>query len=120
MPSVLIVDDDTDVREMLGELLMTLGLHVALANSLTDVATLGRDALSCDFALLDVNLGPGTPSGLDVYDWLRKHQFSGQAVFLTGHAAQHPLVQEARRLANVMVFQKPIDFDVLERLLMVP
>jgi FixJ family two-component response regulator len=60
----------------------------------------------CETVILDINLGPGEPSGLDVYRWLREQGFAGRIVFLTGHAADHPLVSQAYRL-GAHVLQKP-------------
>ena len=42
-------------------------------------------------------------SGLDAYRWLRQFGFRGEVVFLTGHAAHHPLVEQARALGKAKV-----------------
>jgi FixJ family two-component response regulator len=57
------------------------------------------------------------PSGLDSYGWLRKHGFEGRIVFLTGHAASHPLVSEARRLGDAEVVSKPVSLARLTTML---
>jgi FixJ family two-component response regulator len=121
MPSqraVLFIDDDEDLRDTFTDLVRTVfdrechGLR-----SFRDLVALGDPALGCGVAILDINLGPQAPSGLDAYGWLRKHGFSGRIVFLTGHANSHPLVVEASRLGDAEVVAKPVSFDALSSLL---
>jgi DNA-binding NarL/FixJ family response regulator len=64
-------------------------------------------------AILDINLGQGEPTGIDAYHWLRSRGFSGRVVFLTGHAASHPLVREARLIGDAVVLEKPTGMDHL-------
>src|SRR5579862_5380074 len=59
-----------------------------------------EEALGSRLAILDVNLGPGCPSGLDAHSWLAAEHFSGRIVFLTGHAQSYPLVERAGALAD--------------------
>jgi ActR/RegA family two-component response regulator len=59
-------------------------------------------------AILDVNLGPGEPSGVDVAAWVRAHHPDARIVFMTGHAPNHPLVRAASG-ADGEVLAKPID-----------
>jgi DNA-binding response OmpR family regulator len=61
-----------------------------------------------DLAILDINLGAGSPSGLAGYRWLREHEFAGRVVFLTGHARSHPLVAEASEIGDAVVYEKPM------------
>ena len=117
-PGVLFLDDDEDLRDTFTDLVRTVfdrdchGLR-----SYRDLVTLGDEALACGVAILDINLGPEAPSGLDAYGWLRRHGFSGRIVFLTGHANSHPLVVEASRLGDAEVVAKPVSFDALSSLL---
>jgi ActR/RegA family two-component response regulator len=90
------------------------------ARSVAEMAALERQALACGLAILDINLGPGVPSGLDALDWLCARQFGGRTVFLTGHAPGFPLVEEARKLARVEVLSKPLSADKLLSLLEAP
>ena len=75
------------------------------------------EALRCDLALIDVNLGADLPNGLDAFAWLRAHDFQGRVVFLTGHARTHPLVERAHDLDGVPVLEKPVTLDTLLALL---
>ncbi|REG29878.1 response regulator receiver domain-containing protein [Archangium gephyra] len=114
MLRVLVLEDDTDLRTILCELLSLSGAEACVgAGSLAEVQRKGAEALGCGLALLDINLGAGVPSGLDAYRWLKENGFSGRTVFLTGHARSHPLVREALELTNVQVVSKPIESKVL-------
>ena len=115
---VLFLDDDNDLRETVTDLVGTVFDCPCLGcRSYEDLLALGNRALSCGVAVLDINLGPDVPSGLDAYLWLRKHGFHGRIVFLTGHAGSHPLVVEASRLGDADVVAKPISAEVLRSLL---
>jgi FixJ family two-component response regulator len=111
---ILLLDDDDDLRAMLAAAVAhyRIGIPVACA-SVREMIARADEVLPCTLALLDVNLGAGNPSGVDAYEWLIEHGFRGNIAFLTGHAAQHPLVQEARRRGSVQVLQKPIPLEIV-------
>jgi len=115
---VLFLDDDDDLRATFADLVRTIFAREChgLA-SYRDLVALGERALHCGVAILDINLGPEAPSGLESYGWLRRHEFEGRIVFLTGHAASHPLVIEARRLGDAEVVSKPVSLDRLTTML---
>jgi DNA-binding NtrC family response regulator len=114
--SVLLLDDDQDLREVLGELLALLGVGCVQAHSVASLVSQREAALRCAVAILDVNLGAGVASGLDAYRWLRDEGFAGKVLFLTGHARGHPLVASARD-SGVEVMEKPIDIHDVQDLL---
>src|SRR5437899_7153024 len=109
MAAVLLLDDDDDLLGALQE-----GIHdeggwdCVAAHNLAELTELEGYLLDCRLAILDINLGPGLPSGVDAYHWLRKKRFAGRVVFLTGHARSHPLVVEAERVQGATVRQKPL------------
>lgn len=113
--TVLVVDDDEDMREVLGSTIAELYERPWLAAaSYDDLVALGDRALACDLAILDVNLGPDRPSGVDAYEWLVSHGFRGRIAFLTGHARTHPAVARAASADLAHVYQKPISLGVLQ------
>jgi DNA-binding response OmpR family regulator len=114
---VLIVDDDRDLRETLAEVVAMFGGRAITVSSVAELEAVAPDAGALDLAILDVNLGPGVPSGVDAYRWLRTHRFTGRVLFLTGHARSHPLVSEVTRMDGVRVQAKPISFEELRKLL---
>jgi FixJ family two-component response regulator len=109
---VLFVEDDHDLRETFVELVtVILERRCVGVGSYQEVVALGNGVLACAAAILDINLGPGQPSGIDAYQWLRNNGYTGRIVFLTGHASSHPLVVEAMRIGDAEIFSKPIDPD---------
>ena len=115
---VLFLDDDEDLRVTFADLVKTIfDRECHGIRSYGDLLDLGDRALHCGVAILDINLGPQNPSGLDAYGWLRKHGFGGRIVFLTGHAASHPLVVEAKRLGDAEVVGKSVSLERLTAML---
>lgn len=110
MRQIVVLEDDEDLRQMLCQLLRTAGAERCLpVASVAELKANEADVMTSHLAILDVNLGPGEPSGLDAFAWLKERGFGGQIVFLTGHARSHPLVKAAYELPNVKVFEKPMD-----------
>ena len=112
--SVLLLDDDIDVRESVGDLVTILCGRDCVAVGSFDELTAARErALACRVAVVDINLGAGKPTGLDAYEWLRAERFAGRIIFLTGHAANHPLVQRAAAFDGGRVLAKPVGLSDL-------
>jgi DNA-binding NtrC family response regulator len=106
---VLLIEDDEDLRAAMEEALHQLGVRrLVEAGSLRDVEDHREDALACQLALVDINLGYGKPSGIDVYEWFEREGFAGRVVFLTGHGSQDPRVQRAASLAGAEIVSKPL------------
>jgi FixJ family two-component response regulator len=111
---VLLLDDDDDLLDSVGELIESVtGRRVLKVRSLAELETRREQVLGCELAVLDINLGPNVPSGLDALRWLVDHCYGGRAVFLTGHAPSFPLVDEALTLRGVPVLCKPVTCDQL-------
>lgn len=109
LESVLLVDDDEDLRAAMDEVLHRLGVRRLIgAGSLRDVEDQREEALACQLALVDINLGYGEPTGINVFEWLEREGFTGRVVFLTGHGSQDPRVQRAATLAGSQVASKPL------------
>ena len=109
MVRVLVLEDNTDLGELLGEMLLAAGADsCVIVATVADLHRREVEALRCELAILDINLGPGQPSGVDACRWLLARRFRGKIVFLTGHAASHPLVLEAAKIAQASIFMKPL------------
>ncbi len=115
---VIVLDDDRELLAALEHYIVELlGRTVVAVHSLDALATRRDEALACDLAILDVNLGPGAASGLDCLAWLRRERFSGRVVFLTGHARSHPELLGLKRSNQVEVLEKPLPIEVLDRVI---
>jgi DNA-binding NtrC family response regulator len=113
--TILVLDDDESLREILGMCLGASGRCIVQAvASFQELERCFHGFEHVIAAVLDINLGPGEPTGVDAYHWLRSHGYSGRVIFLTGHAASHPLVREAQLIGDAVVLQKPAGIDDLE------
>jgi len=114
-PTILILDDDDDLRESVADALGIFGGACLALPSVAAMVDARQAVLACQVAILDVNLGPGLPSGIDAFQWLREQAFGGDIVFLTGHAPSHPMVEGALKL-GARVLRKPISTTELRDL----
>jgi DNA-binding NtrC family response regulator len=112
---VLFLDDDDDLRLTVGEILSSMGVPSLTVGTVDELRREESRALECRLAILDVNLGTAE-SGVDAYAWLRRIGFTGQVVFLTGHAKQYPAVAAASRIGDARVIEKPISLASLKDL----
>src|SRR5262249_41194586 len=105
---VLFLDDSEDLRDLVKILLETsLQVECMCFASLRDMERHSSDVLRASVAILDINLGPNAPDGIDVFNWLKQHGFHGKILFLTGHARTMPQVTEAEK-NGVEVLEKPL------------
>jgi FixJ family two-component response regulator len=108
---VFIVDDDAIVRGALGNLFMSVGQHVQLFESATDLLQSSLPAIpSC--LVLDVRL-PGL-SGLDLQAELANAGFPIPIIFITGHG-DIPMSVKAMKAGAIDFLTKPFrDQDLLD------
>ncbi|HWF00957.1 MAG TPA: response regulator [Caulobacteraceae bacterium] len=109
--SVIVIDDDRDVRDALGRLLRSVGLQVHLHGSVPEFLSAGRpDGPAC--LVLDVRL-PGQ-SGLDLQRELSSSGMRLPIVFITGHGDIAMSVQ-AMKGGAIEFLTKPFrDQDLLD------
>jgi DNA-binding NtrC family response regulator len=111
MPSVLIVDDEPNIRSSLEGALGREGYQVESAGDLAAART--RLGESFDFVLLDVRLPDG--SGVDLLAEIAQNAPDAVVVMMSGHATIEDAVR-ATRLGAFDFLEKPLS---LERLLVV-
>jgi FixJ family two-component response regulator len=104
MKKILIVDDDTALRQTLALLFESVSAsQCTLASSFEEAKSILPDISSYRLAVLDVNLNDDKSSGVDVFHWLTQNHFDGKIVFFTGHARSHRILwcsSPAARLAS--------------------
>jgi FixJ family two-component response regulator len=110
-PTVLVVDDDPDLRQSVGRLLRSLGLDAQLFASITDfLKSNPPDGPSC--LVLDVRL-PGQ-SGLDLQRELAAAKRELPIIFITGHG-DIPMTVQAMKGGAIEFLTKPFrDQDLLD------
>ena len=109
--TVLIIDDDLDLRESIGRLLRSLGIDVQLFASIADFLKSGPpDGPTC--LVLDVRF-PGQ-SGLDLQRELGSTNRNLPIIFITGHG-DIPMSVEAMKGGAIEFLTKPFrDQDLLD------
>ena len=114
--SVLIVDDDLELCELMKQLLEARGCSVCICHTLSQVETEFSKISGCDVVFIDIDLGSRQPNGVEVYKYLLANDFPGRIYFLTGHGKSHPQVVRAREIGAVDVLSKPIAPNEILRL----
>lgn len=118
MRKIFLLDDERDLVSILSRIIeLTMGMKCITALSFEEAIGKKEEILQCSDCILDINLGHGNPSGVDMYHWLRENRFAGRIIFLSGHAAEHPLVKAASRLSGAVVLSKPIEIPALKEIL---
>src|SRR5258708_34861822 len=110
-PTIVVIDDDPDVRGSLGSLLRSVGLQVKLLASVPEFLKFGRpDGPTC--LILDVRL-PGR-SGLDFQRELAAANIHIPIIFITGHG-DIPMTVQAMKGGAIEFLTKPFrDQDMLD------
>ncbi len=115
---IFLLEDDDDLRSVLIDLIKRSTARPCRGlRTLSELREQRQWVLGCSLGIIDVNLGPGQPSGLDAFAWLRAERFAGRIAFLTGHAATHPLVERALQMGEASVLTKPLEVEGLLALL---
>jgi FixJ family two-component response regulator len=110
-PTVLVVDDDPQIRDSIGELLRSLGMNTRLFASVSDFLKSDKPAgPAC--LVLDVRL-PGR-SGLDFQRDLAAADRDLPIIFITGHG-DIPMTVQAMKGGAIEFLTKPFrDQDLLD------
>lgn len=109
MSQVLIVDDEQLLREELAEALEMEGFDVSTADSVPDALS-KMDGVSFDTVVTDLKMPK--LGGLDLLERLKKDNFTGIVVVVSGHGAQSSR-DKAMALGARACFAKPLDVDEL-------
>jgi DNA-binding NtrC family response regulator len=111
--SIVLLDDSDDLRELMPLLLESwLGVSCISFAHLMDLEQHSEEVLRAKVAILDINLGPNEPDGVEAFHWLMAHGFQGKVLFFTGHARTNPEVALAEE-SGVEVLEKPLQPDML-------
>ena len=109
-PSILVVDDDAEMRELLLDVLRGEGYEVAEAKDGTE-AVLALRARTFDVVLMDKNM-PG-PSGLDLLPGFRRVCPRSQIIMMTAFG-DVPSYMEAAEKGAVEYLFKPFRLEEMK------
>ena len=110
MPSILVVDDEMGIRELLNEILTDEGHSVVSAQN-ADEARKARENLEPDLVLLDIWM-PDVDGVTLLKEWSNNGQLTMPVVMMSGHATIDTAV-EATRIGAVNFLEKPIALQKL-------
>lgn len=108
--TVLIVDDESDLQEIMGGVLTPLGVQCVYASN-------GKDAISIienvfpDVIVSDINMPQ--MSGLDVLAYLKEQGIFTPMILVTGYGDREKM-RKAWHLGAYDFLDKPLKFDVLK------
>lgn len=110
--TVMVVDDESDIREILSEILEEMGLNVLSAQN-------GQEALdlfqkhSKDISLILTDIKMPVMDGLDFARHLKKLAYPGTIIFITGGTLRDS--QEITSLSDLLI-TKPFDSETIMRI----
>ena len=110
MASILVVDDEMGIRELLNEILTDEG-HSVISAQNADEARKARENLEPDLALLDIWM-PDVDGVTLLKEWANNGQLTMPVVMMSGHATIDTAV-EATRIGAVNFLEKPIALQKL-------
>lgn len=105
--TILVVDDEIGIRELLSEILSDEGYRVVLAEN-AEQARVCRNQSRPDLVLLDIWM-PDTDGITLLKDWANSGVLTMPVVMMSGHGTIDTAV-EATRIGAVDYLEKPIPF----------
>ncbi len=110
MASILVVDDEMGIRELLNEILTDEGHSVVSAQNAQEARN-ARENLEPDLVLLDIWM-PDVDGVTLLKEWSANGQLTMPVVMMSGHATIDTAV-EATRIGAVNFLEKPIALQKL-------
>ncbi|MHC4883872.1 MAG: HD domain-containing phosphohydrolase [Planctomycetota bacterium] len=107
--TVIVVDDEALIRELVIELLRDCGVHPIGCSSVEEVRR-ELELHSADLIISDIMMPKET--GIDLLRWCRENEFTMPFILITGFA-DLTLAAEACNLGAFNFLQKPVHRDVL-------
>ena len=104
---ILIVDDNSDIRNILNELLIDAGYKTRIAANYNQ-ALKEIDKKIPDIAILDVKLDKGDNDGIELLSHIKSKNKDVPVIIITGHANIEMAVNSLRQGAFEFV-EKPFD-----------
>ncbi|MFA9459263.1 sigma-54-dependent transcriptional regulator [Thiohalorhabdus sp. Cl-TMA] len=110
-PSVLVVDDEEEIRGVLAESLEEEGFAVEVADGAEAADTRMRRSPPPDLVLLDIWM-PGTDGMALLRGWVRRAPLPCPVIIMSGHSSIESAV-EATRLGAYDYLEKPLSLEKL-------
>ena len=108
---ILIIDDNSDIRNILNELIQDAGYKTRLAANFNQALT-EIDKKLPDVAILDVKLDKGDNDGIQLLDHIKKKNSDIPVIMISGHANIQMAISSLKSRAFEFI-QKPFDKERL-------
>ncbi len=108
---ILIIDDNTDIREILNDLIIEAGYSTRLAANYNQALT-EIDKKLPDVAIIDVKLDKGDNDGIQLLDHIKSKNTDIPVIMISGHANIEMAVNSLKSGAFEFI-QKPFDKERL-------
>ena len=108
--TILVVDDEIGIRELLSEILRDEGYHVTLAES-AEQARIWRNKSRPDLVLLDIWM-PDTDGVTLLKEWASNGLLTMPVIVMSGHGTIATAV-EATRIGAFGYLEKPVPLQML-------
>ena len=109
----LVVDDEPDIRELLGITLERMNIDVCTAG---DIATATRELRSVNFDLCFTDMRLPDGDGLNLVEWIQMHKPNVPVAVITAHGNVETAVR-ALKLGAFDFISKPLDLAALRKLI---
>ncbi|HEX5692720.1 MAG TPA: response regulator, partial [Roseiflexaceae bacterium] len=106
---ILIIDDESGIRDLLTEFLTEEGYSVESVSSSNEAQTKLKNDANFDLLLLDLQLGGG-PDGLQVLERLRKAGNEIPVIMMTAHGTSSSAIR-AMQMGAYDYLPKPFELD---------
>jgi len=118
MDTILLVEDDTILREVLQDSLSDLG-HSCLAVGTLERAQQVLQEHHWDLVITDVNLSPGAQKeGLEIARWLKDHAAHTRVVLMSG--SERSEMERSAAALGALFLPKPFEVDAMIRVCFPP
>lgn len=101
--SILVVDDEPEIRDFMQMLLEDEGYRVAIAQNAREALNIAR-ATSPDLVVSDISMPGG--SGVELYHWLHQEHLAPRMIFMSAITSGPPI-------STIPFIEKPFDIDDL-------
>ena len=108
---ILIIDDNSDIREILNDLIMEAGYSTRLAANYNQALT-EIDKKLPDVAIIDVKLDKGDNDGIEMLNHIKSKNKNIPVIIISGHANIEMAIKSLKSGAFEFI-QKPFDKDRL-------
>jgi len=112
-PRALVIDDEPDIRELLGITLERMQIEVVTVG---DCAAAKRELAAADFDLCFTDMRLPDGDGLQILEWIQQHKPQVPVAVITAHSNVETAVR-ALKLGAFDFISKPLDLNALRKLI---